>query len=66
MSCNPRGGLSGTLVLVIAVVIVSRALSCILESINELYMLFEEDVAEIVVADVNHDSLSTAGILWQF
>ncbi|KAI1289096.1 hypothetical protein EDD11_009438 [Mortierella claussenii] len=54
------------LILIIAVIVVNRALSRILEPVNELYMLLGEDVAEIVIIDVDHNLLNTTGIFWEF
>jgi hypothetical protein len=53
-------------VLIVAVIVVSRALSSILESIYKLHMLLGENIAEIVIADVDHDLLNTTGVLWEF
>jgi hypothetical protein len=53
-------------VLIVAVIVVSRALSSILESIYKLHMLLGENVAEIVIANVDHDLLNTTGVLWEF
>jgi hypothetical protein len=50
-------------VLIVAVIVVSRALLSILESI---YILLGENVAEIIIADVDHDLLNTTGVLWEF
>lgn len=44
------------------VIIPSRALSRVLESINELHMIPGEDLTEISIDNIDHDSLHTTGI----
>lgn len=45
-----------------AFVVVSRAFSCILEPVNELYMFSEEDIAKFVIADIDDNLLYTVGV----
>lgn len=49
----------------IAVVILSSSLSYVLESIDKLNMLLGEDLAEVIITDVDHDLLHTTSVLWE-
>jgi hypothetical protein len=51
---------------IVGVIVASGALSSILESINKLDMLLGENIAEVVITDVDHDLLNTTGVLWEF
>lgn len=45
------------MIVTVTAIVLSKALSCDFELIYEINMLLGEDVAEIVVADIDHDLL---------
>jgi hypothetical protein len=51
-------------VVVVATIIIRIAFSCILESIDELYMLLWKNVSEIFIAYIDDDLLYITGVFW--